>query len=79
MKFGVNTWVWTSPLTTTELEILAPLVAGVSFDWIEVPLESLDVLAPPQGADFLDGYKNAVICDGILESARSKRQVDLKY
>ena len=33
----------------------------------------------PYGADFLDGYNNAVICDGILESARSKRQVDLKY
>ena len=33
----------------------------------------------PYGADFVDGYKNAVICDGILESARSKRQVDLKY
>ena len=46
MKFGVNTWVWTSPLTTTELEKLAPLVAGVSFDWIEVPLESLDDLDP---------------------------------
>ncbi len=33
----------------------------------------------PYGADFLDGYKNAVICDAILESARSKRQVDVKY
>jgi len=33
----------------------------------------------PYGADFLDGYKNAVICDAILESARSKRQVDIKY
>ena len=44
MKFGVNTWVWTSPLTTAELEKLAPLVAGMGFDWIEVPLESLDDL-----------------------------------
>src|SRR5688572_1480913 len=139
MKFGVNTWVWTSPLTTTELEKLAPLVAGVSFDWIEVPLKRMnemevfwvgeepketqgfhnvlfsegyhsfwsnwwphghiigwehtfvheihhlldaivnDKSIAPYGADFLDGYKNAVICDGILESARSKRQVDLKY
>lgn len=33
----------------------------------------------PYGADFLDGYKNAVICDAILESARLKRQVDVKY
>ncbi len=33
----------------------------------------------PIGADFEDGYKNAVICDAILKSAESKRQVDVKY
>ena len=40
MKFGVNTWVWTSPLTTTELEKPAPLMAGVSFDRIEVMIST---------------------------------------
>lgn len=33
----------------------------------------------PQGATFEDGYKNAVICDAILASAASGRQVDIKY
>jgi predicted dehydrogenase len=33
----------------------------------------------PFGADFEDGYRAAVICDGILESAATKKQVDLKY
>jgi predicted dehydrogenase len=33
----------------------------------------------PIGADFADGYRCAVICDAILESAASKRQVDCKY
>ncbi|MFN4292984.1 MAG: Gfo/Idh/MocA family protein [Thermoflexales bacterium] len=33
----------------------------------------------PYGADFEDGYKNAVICDAILQSAREKKQVDIKY
>jgi D-psicose/D-tagatose/L-ribulose 3-epimerase len=56
MKFGVNTWVWTSPLTATELEKLAPLVAGMGFDWIEVPLESLDDLDPTQGAAIIQEY-----------------------
>jgi predicted dehydrogenase len=32
----------------------------------------------PIGADFEDGYRCAVICDAILESAASKRQVDCK-
>ena len=49
MQFGVNTWVWTSPLTTKELESLAPKVAGMGFDWIEIPLEGLDDLEPSRG------------------------------
>lgn len=33
----------------------------------------------PYGADFVDGYKNAVICDAILESAQSGKMVDVQY
>jgi predicted dehydrogenase len=33
----------------------------------------------PYGATFEDGYRAAVICDSILESAASKRQVDVTY
>jgi D-psicose/D-tagatose/L-ribulose 3-epimerase len=53
MRFGVNTWVWTSPLTTAELEKLAPHIRGLGFDWLEVPLESLDDLDYRRGAQVL--------------------------
>ncbi len=33
----------------------------------------------PYGATFADGYKNAVICDAILQSATDCRQVDIHY
>jgi len=33
----------------------------------------------PHGATFEDGYRCAVICDAILESAQSGRTVDIKY
>ena len=33
----------------------------------------------PYGAIFEDGYKTAVICDAIVESAEARRQVDIKY
>ena len=33
----------------------------------------------PYGADFVDGYRNAVICDAIMASAGSRRQVDIRY
>ncbi len=41
MKFGINTWVWVSPLTTGRLRELAPHIAELGFDWIELPLESI--------------------------------------
>jgi predicted dehydrogenase len=33
----------------------------------------------PCGATFEDGYRTAVICDAILESAATKKQVEIKY
>jgi len=37
---GINAWVWTSPVNTDELAKLAPHVAAMGFDLIEVPIES---------------------------------------
>jgi predicted dehydrogenase len=33
----------------------------------------------PWGADFVDGYRNSVICDAIVKSAQSRKTVDIKY
>ncbi len=33
----------------------------------------------PYAATFEDGYRNAVICDAIIESAAARRQVDVRY
>ncbi len=33
----------------------------------------------PYGATFEDGYRNAVICDAILESAQARKQVDIRF
>lgn len=33
----------------------------------------------PYGATFVDGYRNAVICDAVVESAQSGRAVSIKY
>jgi D-psicose/D-tagatose/L-ribulose 3-epimerase len=42
MNFGVNTWVWISPLTTADLEPVVSQVASLGFDWIEFPIETPD-------------------------------------
>ena len=56
MQIGVNAWVWTSPLTTEELEKLAPQVKGMGFDWLEVPLESLEDMDHQRGGKILKEY-----------------------
>jgi predicted dehydrogenase len=33
----------------------------------------------PYGATFEDGYRTAVVCDALIESSATKRQVDIKY
>ena len=44
---------------------------------LEAIVNNTDVA--PYGATFEDGYKNAVICDAILQSAATGRQVDVTY
>ena len=38
MKFGVSTWLWTSPFTT-ETIALFPKIKRMGFDFVEVPIE----------------------------------------
>lgn len=38
---GVNTWVWTSPLTDASLAEIAARVAGWGFDVLELPVENV--------------------------------------
>ena len=52
---GVNTWVWTSPLTDAGLERIAPRVAGWGFDVIELPVEDVGDWDPRRARALLDG------------------------
>src|SRR5205085_5247189 len=38
-QIGVNAWVWSSPVHTEEFGRLAPIVAKMGFDLIEVGIE----------------------------------------
>lgn len=44
MKFGVNTFVWVSPLTTAAVRDLAPRVKQMGFDIFELSCENPDLL-----------------------------------
>ncbi|NHC46245.1 sugar phosphate isomerase/epimerase family protein [Motilibacter aurantiacus] len=51
---GVNTWVWTSPLTDAAVRELAPRVKEWGFDVIELPVESLGDWDPVATRRLLD-------------------------
>lgn len=60
---GVNTWVWTSPLTDATLAALAAKVAGWGFDVLELPVENPGDWTPRQAAQVLaDHGLGATVC-----------------
>jgi len=50
-QIGVNAWVWSSPIDTAELGRLAPKIAEMGFDLVEVPIESTTDLDYAKGAE----------------------------
>lgn len=62
-RVGVNTWVWTSPLTDTTLASIAAKVSGWGFDVLELPVENLGDWTPEQAARVLgDLGLGATVC-----------------
>ena len=62
MKFGVNTWVWTAPLTTEKLEELVPKVADAGFGQIEFPLEGIGDFDYDRARELTEEYGLDVSC-----------------
>jgi D-psicose/D-tagatose/L-ribulose 3-epimerase len=52
-EIGVNTWVWTSPLTDAGVADLLRRIAGMGFDAVELPLENAGDLDAAVVADVL--------------------------
>ncbi|MGY1815057.1 sugar phosphate isomerase/epimerase family protein [Blastococcus sp. SYSU D00820] len=62
-SIGVNTWVWTSPLTDEALAELAPRVRGWGFDVIELPVEDVGDWDPVRARALLDDLGlTATVC-----------------
>lgn len=67
---GVNTWVWTSPLTDRSLAEIAPRVAGWGFDVLELPVECLDDWDPHRAARVLDDHGLAASVSLVMGEGR---------
>ena len=70
MRFGVNTWVWVSPLTDEELAALVPHIAEAGFDWVEVPIESPSDFDYARAAELIHGYGLGVSVCAVISPDR---------
>ncbi len=52
---GVSTWLWTSPLSDSDLDRLVPSISGWGFDIIELPIEQPGDWDPARTADLVAG------------------------
>ena len=59
-QIGVNAWVWSSPVNTEEFGRLAPIVARMGFDLIEVGIESTSDLDYRRAAEMAKAHGLAV-------------------
>ncbi len=70
-RIGVNTWVWTSPLTDDSLAELAPRIAAMGFEAIELPLESAGDWDAFRARDVLDGLGLTPVVIGAMGPGRT--------
>lgn len=68
---GVNTWVWASPLTDDTLAELAPKIAAMGFEAIELPLENAGDWDPVRAHDLLGSLGLLPVVIGAMGPGRS--------
>lgn len=62
MRFGVNTWVWTAPVSNRDIKRIAPIVKELGFDWIEFPIEGLEDWDPVKAKEVVEGLGLGLSC-----------------
>ncbi|TDH19947.1 sugar phosphate isomerase/epimerase [Segetibacter sp. 3557_3] len=63
VKFGVSTWLWTSPFTTASISTLFPKIAELGFDVVEIAVEDPMLIDSNAVAAGLKEYGlQAVVC-----------------
>jgi D-psicose/D-tagatose/L-ribulose 3-epimerase len=63
VKFGVSTWLWTSPFTTESIEVLFPKIAKMGFEVVEIALEDPALVDVKVVKKALQQYNlEAIIC-----------------
>ena len=77
MKFGVSTWLWTSPFTTKTVELF-PKIKRMGFDFVEVPIEDPAVIDGKTVRRALDDHGLTCVGCGAFGPTRDLTHEDPK-
>ena len=70
IKYGVSTWLWTSPFTTQSIGVLFPKISKMGFDVVEIAVEDPALIDIKKVKSALNDHGlNATIC-GAFGSSR---------
>ncbi len=76
VKYGVSTWLWTSPFTTESVEELFPKIAQMGFDVVEIAVEDPSLIDVKKVKKALELYGlRASVC-GAFGPARDLTHAD---
>lgn len=78
VKFGVSTWLWTSPFNS-ETIALFPKIKEYGYDAVEIPVEDPDLIDIPVVADALASNGLAPIICGAFGPTRDLTNEDPKF
>ena len=63
IKFGVSTWLWTSPFQTSSIDEIFAKVAGMGYDIVEIAVEDPDIIDGQKVKQALATYRlKSVVC-----------------
>lgn len=77
MKFGVSTWLWTSPFTT-ETIALFPRIKRMGFDFVEIPIEDPALIDGPTVRRALEDHRLTCVGCGAFGPTRDLTHDDPK-
>jgi D-psicose/D-tagatose/L-ribulose 3-epimerase len=76
IKFGVSTWLWTSPFTTASVQVLFPKIAAMGFDVVEIAVEDPALIDTKAVKEGLQRYNlQATVC-GAFGPSRDLTHAD---
>jgi D-psicose/D-tagatose/L-ribulose 3-epimerase len=79
IKYGVSTWLWTSPFTTASIDILFPKIAEMGFDVVEIAVEDPALIDIRTVKEALKKYNlEAVVC-GAFGTERDFTSEDTRF